>query len=88
MRTDSTAAMHNKSFIVDGNVAIIGGRNIGDAYFDAGNNTNFRDLDLIAIGPVVKDASHAFDEDWNCDAAVPVTTFQGKRASHYDLAKL
>ncbi|OOG64739.1 phospholipase [Rhodanobacter sp. B04] len=80
--------MHNKSFIVDGNVAIIGGRNIGDAYFDAGNDTNFRDLDLIAIGPVVKDASRAFDEYWNCDAAIPVTAFHGKHASHYNLAKL
>lgn len=48
--------MHNKSFIVDGNVAIIGGRNIGDDYFDAGEATHFRDLDLIAIGPVVKQA--------------------------------
>ena len=80
--------MHNKSFIVDGNVAIVGGRNIGDAYFDAGSDTNFRDLDLIAIGPVVKEASHAFDEYWNCDAATPVTAFHGRRASHYDLAKL
>ena len=80
--------MHNKSFIVDGNVAIVGGRNIGDAYFDAGSDTNFRDLDLIAIGPVVKEASHAFDEYWNCDAATPVTAFNGRRASHYDLAKL
>ncbi|MEO8999504.1 MAG: phospholipase D family protein [Rhodanobacter sp.] len=80
--------MHNKSYIVDGNVAIVGGRNIGDAYFDAGNDTNFRDLDLIAIGPVVKQASHAFDEYWNCDAALPVQAFQGKHANHYDLAQL
>ncbi|WP_308427759.1 phospholipase D family protein [Rhodanobacter panaciterrae] len=80
--------MHNKSYIVDGNVAIVGGRNIGDAYFDASNDTNFRDLDLIAIGPVVKQASHAFDEYWNCDAALPVQAFQGKHASHYDLAQL
>jgi cardiolipin synthase C len=80
--------MHNKSYIVDGNVAIIGGRNIGDAYFDAGNDTNFRDLDLIAIGPVVKQASHAFDEYWNCDAVYPVQAFKGKHASHYDLAQL
>jgi putative cardiolipin synthase len=79
--------MHNKSFIADGNVAIIGGRNIGDAYFDAGD-TNFSDLDLIAIGPVVAEASHAFDEYWNCDAAYPVKAFHGKHASHYDLAKL
>lgn len=80
--------MHNKSYIVDNNVAIVGGRNIGDAYFDAANDTNFRDLDLIAIGPVVKEASHAFDEYWNCDAAYPVTAFRGKRANHYDLAQL
>jgi putative cardiolipin synthase len=80
--------MHNKSFIVDGNVAIVGGRNIGDAYFDARDDTNFRDLDLIAIGPVVMDASHAFDEYWNCDAAYPVQAFRGKHASHYDLAQL
>jgi putative cardiolipin synthase len=80
--------MHNKSFIADGNVAIIGGRNIGDAYFNAGDNTNFSDLDLIAIGPVVAQASHAFDEYWNCDAAYPVKAFHGKHADHYDLAKL
>jgi len=80
--------MHNKSYIVDGNVAIVGGRNIGDAYFDAGNDTNFRDLDLIAIGPVVKEASHAFDEYWNCDAAYPVTAFRGRHANRYDLAQL
>ncbi len=79
--------MHNKSFIVDGNVAIVGGRNIGNGYFDAGHATNFRDLDLIAIGPVVKQASLAFDEYWNCDAAYPVTAF-GKHADHYDLARL
>ena len=49
--------MHNKSFIADNSVAIIGGRNIGDDYFDAGNDNNFRDLDLVAIGPVVAEAS-------------------------------
>ena len=80
--------MHNKSFIMDGNVAIVGGRNIGDAYFDAGDGTSFRDLDLIAIGPVVKQASQAFDEYWNCDAAYPVKAFGGKHADHYELARL
>jgi putative cardiolipin synthase len=80
--------MHNKSFIVDSNVAIVGGRNIGDDYFSVDHNTDFRDLDLIAIGPVVKEVSHAFDEYWNYPAAYPVTAFHGKRASHYDLAQL
>jgi len=64
--------MHNKSFIVDNEVAIVGGRNIGDPYFDAGSDTHFRDLDVVAIGPVVQQASEAFDGYWNCDAAYPL----------------
>lgn len=64
--------MHNKSFIVDNQVAVIGGRNIGDPYFDAGSDTHFRDLDVVAIGPVVQQASDAFDAYWNCDAAYPL----------------
>lgn len=80
--------MHNKSLIVDGTVAIIGGRNIGDDYFDASNDTNFRDVDLIAIGPVVPQASHAFDAYWNCDAAYPVEAFRDARDTQDDLAKL
>jgi len=80
--------MHNKSFIVDNSVAIIGGRNIGDDYFDAGNDTNFRDLDLVAIGPVVPEASRVFDDYWNCDAAYPVTAFSNNRDTRADLAAL
>src|SRR5215469_15497734 len=64
--------MHNKAFIVDDNVAILGGRNIGDPYFDAGSDAHFRDLDVVAIGPVVPQASEAFDTYWNCDAAYPL----------------
>lgn len=80
--------MHNKSFIADSNVAIVGGRNIGDAYFDAGSDTKFRNLDLIAIGPVVKQASHAFDEYWNSEFAYPVTAFPSTHNRHYDLVRL
>ncbi|WP_430389854.1 phospholipase D-like domain-containing protein [Dyella sp. 20L07] len=80
--------MHNKSLIVDGTVAIIGGRNIGDDYFDASNDTNFRDVDLIAIGPVVQQASHSFDSYWNCDAAYPVRAFRDARDTQADLTML
>ena len=45
--------MHNKSFTADGQVTIIGGRNVGDEYFDAGQHLAFVDLDVLAIGPVV-----------------------------------
>ncbi|HEX5305643.1 MAG TPA: phospholipase D family protein [Dyella sp.] len=80
--------MHNKSFIADNTVAIVGGRNIGDDYFDAGDATHFRDLDLIAIGPVVRDTSRAFDEYWNCDAAYPIKAFTGEHAGHPELVTL
>ncbi len=70
--------MHNKDFIVDNQVAIIGGRNIGDSYFDASADNNFRDLDLIAIGPVVPAATAAFEAYWNSDASRPMAEFRGK----------
>lgn len=79
--------MHNKSFIVDNNVAIIGGRNIGDAYFDAGDTNNFRDLDVIAIGPVVAAASRTFDAYWNSDAAYPVAAFGAPKHPERTLAR-
>jgi putative cardiolipin synthase len=77
--------MHNKSFIVDTNVAVIGGRNIGDPYFDAGSDTHFRDLDVVAIGPVVQQASEAFDAYWNCDAAYPLNQLKKTDASGQQL---
>lgn len=56
--------MHNKSFTVDGEVTIIGGRNVGDAYFGAGEQPLFSDLDVLAIGPVVADVEQDFERYW------------------------
>lgn len=56
--------MHNKSFTVDGEVTIIGGRNVGDAYFGAGEEPLFSDLDVMAVGPVVADVSADFERYW------------------------
>jgi cardiolipin synthase C len=80
--------MHNKSFIVDNVAAVLGGRNIGNGYFDARNDTNFRDLDVVAIGSVVAEASRAFDEYWNSDAAYPVTAFRNTRDTQADLVRV
>lgn len=80
--------MHNKAFIVDGMQAIVGGRNIGDAYFDAGDAMHFRDLDVIAIGPVVPKISAMFDAYWNSDEAYPVTAYTSVQAGPDDLARL
>ena len=64
--------MHNKAWIVDGRVAVVGGRNIGKEYFDAATDTNFRDLDVLLMGPAVTGASDIFDRYWNSDAVVPI----------------
>jgi putative cardiolipin synthase len=64
--------MHNKAFIVDNAIAIVGGRNIGDSYFGIGTPGNFRDLDLAVVGPVVQDVSASFDKYWNSEHSVPV----------------
>jgi putative cardiolipin synthase len=64
--------MHNKAWIADGRIAIVGGRNIGDRYFSAGTQTNFRDLDLLLLGPATEQASGIFDRYWNSEAAIPI----------------
>lgn len=64
--------MHNKVFVVDGSVAILGGRNVADEYYDLDARSNFRDLDVVAIGPVVPNISISFDDYWNSPWVVPV----------------
>jgi putative cardiolipin synthase len=78
--------MHNKSLVVDGFVAVLGGRNIGDAYFDAGDDNNFRDLDVLTIGPAVLETAQAFDAYWNSNAAWPLGAFRTTRNASADLA--
>lgn len=56
--------MHNKIFIVDGQVGITGGRNNGNEYFDRGAGRNFRDSDVLLIGEVVQKMSDSFWEYW------------------------
>lgn len=67
-----TRRMHNKAWIADGRVAIVGGRNIGDEYFDAAELSSFRDLDLMVFGQVVDQTESMFDAYWNSGLALPV----------------
>ena len=76
--------MHNKAFIVDNAVAIVGGRNIGDDYFGVDAVTNFRDLDLAMIGPVVQEVSRSFDRYWNSEFAVPISAIIRERLSEQE----
>ncbi len=70
--------MHNKVFIADGALAITGGRNIGDAYFGQGQDSNFVDLDILAAGPIVTDLSRSFDDYWNNKLAYPIESLLSK----------
>lgn len=70
--------MHNKAWIADGRVAVVGGRNIGDEYFSAAEGTNFRDLDLLLVGPAVAGTEAIFDRYWNSDTVVPLAALGEK----------
>jgi len=76
--------MHNKAFIVDNAIAIVGGRNIGDNYFGVDSAANYRDLDLAVVGPVVQDVSRSFDKYWNSEFAVPISAIIEERLSDED----
>lgn len=80
--------MHNKLFVVDGAVAITGGRNLGDEYFDAGATQNFTDLDLLATGPVVEDLSASFESYWDSGWALPIEEVAPRRSGRDDLKRL
>ena len=63
--------MHNKMFVADNQLAIVGGRNIGNQYFGLGEKYNFRDLDVLVAGSVVEEISDAFDVYWNAELSYP-----------------
>ncbi|MGO2320485.1 MAG: phospholipase D family protein [Vibrio toranzoniae] len=64
--------MHNKSFTVDGTLSVVGGRNIGDEYFDLSDEINFRDRDVLVMGSVVTTIQTSFIEYWNSRWSYPI----------------
>jgi putative cardiolipin synthase len=78
--------MHNKSFIADGEVAIVGGRNIGDEYFGAHEKANYADLDVAVIGPVVREVSDEFDLYWNHRASIPIAALSRQNTTPQEFA--
>jgi putative cardiolipin synthase len=79
--------MHNKSFTADGVATIVGGRNVGDEYFAAGDGVGFVDLDVIAVGPVVRQVQASFDEYWNGASSYPANRIV-PAATPEDVARL
>ncbi len=79
--------MHNKSFTADNQVTILGGRNIGDEYFEARSDLDFSDLDVMAVGPAVDEVSSSFDLYWNSPAAFPITVLGETSPSGGEIAR-
>jgi len=71
----SNRRMHNKSLVVDGAIAIVGGRNLSDEYFEIDPRTEFADLDMLAHGPIAAEVASAFDLFWNDAFARPLASF-------------
>jgi putative cardiolipin synthase len=72
--------MHNKSFTVDNQMSVVGGRNIADEYFELLTEAEFRDFDMFAAGPVAAEISETFDRFWNHKLSVPMEAFETDKA--------
>jgi putative cardiolipin synthase len=79
--------MHNKLFVADNATALIGGRNIGDAYFQVDPDAQYADDDVFVGGPVVKKLSATFDEYWNSALAIPAQALAGSKPSKHKLER-
>lgn len=77
--------MHNKIFMADSAVAVLGGRNIGNDYFGIDTKANFFDLDVLTVGQAAREAGAAFDEYWNSKYAVPINVLHNKTYTEEDL---
>ena len=79
--------MHNKAMVVDNRVAVVGGRNLADEYFGLHPVANFRDMEVLVGGPLVRRVAEAFDEYWNDRWSVPIDAFSGVEPVEADLAE-
>ena len=79
--------MHNKLLIADNQAAVIGGRNIGDEYFNA-TDVDFQDIDVLGAGPIANRCTGSFDAYWNSPFSVPIAELGRFDASTEKLASL
>lgn len=64
--------MHDKTFVVDGKVAITGGRNMATEYFNYNSEYNFRDRDVLLLGNVAKKIQASFENFWDSKLSIQV----------------
>jgi cardiolipin synthase C len=78
--------MHNKLLVVDNAVALVGGRNIGNQYFQMDPESQFADDDVFSAGPIAAQLSATFDEYWNSQFAIPAEALGRKQRTAAALA--
>ncbi len=71
--------MHNKTFIVDDMIGITGGRNYQNAYFDQARGLNYKDRDVLVIGPVVREMKASFQAYWEFNHSVSLADLKDVR---------
>jgi len=79
--------MHNKLLVVDNAVALVGGRNIGNQYFQMDPESQFADDDVLAAGPIAMRLSATFDEFWNSPFAIPAAALDRHQSSAHALTE-
>ncbi len=79
--------MHNKLFIADGVVAVMGGRNIADEYFTRSPTSNFVDMDVLVVGGAMQRLRNIFDMYWNSQETYPIESIVTGSASRNDLQR-
>ncbi len=65
--------MHDKMLLVDDSIGIVGGRNYENRYYDWDSEFDYRDRDLLAVGPVGAAMRASFDAFWNSPHTVPLS---------------
>jgi cardiolipin synthase C len=75
--------MHNKLFIADDALAFMGGRNVGDQYFQIDPQSQFADDDVFVVGPITQQLSAEFDDFWNCTFAIPAEALRHSASRTY-----
>ena len=73
--------MHNKLLVMDNAIALIGGRNIGDKYFQIDPESQFADDDVFAAGPIAQQLSATFDDYWNNALSIPAEALSSRKSS-------
>jgi phosphatidylserine/phosphatidylglycerophosphate/cardiolipin synthase-like enzyme len=76
----SNHRMHSKLLVIDDEVAILGGRNHQDRYFDLDPTYYFKDRDVMVIGPAVRDMSESFLDFWQSRFSVSAQRLTDVRA--------